>query len=124
MRSSSSETMSKGNRTFGHVLLIKKYWWLHAAIVTAISVIGLVALGVWTYTSVPPLVNFVSSSAGTTVLPEWEIQRGKQVFHLKGLMTYGSFWGDGGERGPDFTAEALHRSEEHTSELQSPLNLV
>lgn len=42
--------------------------------------------------------------------PRVQIQRGKQVFHLKGLMTYGSFWGDGGERGPDFTAEALHHT--------------
>lgn len=83
---------------------------LHALIVTVISVIGLVALGVWTYTSAPPLTNYVLSSTGETVIPEWQIQRGKQVFHLKGLMTYGSFWGDGGERGPDFTAEALHHT--------------
>jgi len=32
------------------------------------------------------------------------------VFHLKGLMSWGSFWGDGADRGPDFTAEALHRT--------------
>ena len=25
-------------------------------------------------------------------------------------MGYGSFWGDGAERGPDFTADALHRT--------------
>ncbi|MDD5559096.1 cbb3-type cytochrome c oxidase subunit I [Candidatus Methylomirabilis sp.] len=105
-----SGTLGKGNRTFGHILLIKKYWWLHALIVTTISVIGLVALGVWTYSSAPPLTNFVLSSNGQTVIPEWQIQRGKQVFHLKGLMTYGSFWGDGGERGPDYTAEALHHT--------------
>ncbi|CBE69496.1 putative Cytochrome c oxidase subunit I precursor; nitric oxide-like (norZ) [Candidatus Methylomirabilis oxygeniifera] len=110
MRSSSSSGMGKTNRTFGQALLIKKYWWLHALIVTVISVIGLVALGVWTYTSAPPLTNYVLSSTGETVIPEWQIQRGKQVFHLKGLMTYGSFWGDGGERGPDFTAEALHHT--------------
>ncbi|TAL39488.1 MAG: nitric-oxide reductase, partial [Methylovulum sp.] len=106
-----SGTLSKGNRTFGHILLVKKYWWLHALIVTLISTVGLVALGVWTYASAPPLVNFVAASnSGTVVIPEWEIQRGKQVFHLKGLMTYGSFWGDGGERGPDYTAEALHHT--------------
>ncbi|PWB42345.1 MAG: nitric-oxide reductase [Candidatus Methylomirabilota bacterium] len=105
-----SDMVSKPHKTFGQMLLVKKYWWLHAAIVTGISLIGLVALGVWTYTSAPPLTNFVSSSTGETVIPEWEIQRGKQVFHLKGLMTYGSFWGDGGERGPDFTAEALHHT--------------
>ncbi|WP_337286746.1 cbb3-type cytochrome c oxidase subunit I [Candidatus Methylomirabilis sp.] len=102
--------LSKSSRTFGQMLLVKKYWWFHALIVTTISLIGLVALGVWTYTSAPPLTNFVSSSSGEAVIPEWEIQRGKQVFHLKGLMTYGSFWGDGGERGPDYTAEALHHT--------------
>src|SRR3989304_3055437 len=106
----SSGTLSKGRRTFGHILLIKKYWWLHALIVGVISVTGLIALGVWTYSSAPPLVDYVSSSTGETVIPQWQIQRGKQVFHLKGLMTYGSFWGDGGERGPDYTAEALHHT--------------
>jgi nitric oxide reductase subunit B len=92
------------------MLLVKKYWGLHAAIVGTISLIGLVALGVWTYASAPPLTNFVLVSTNETVIPEWQIQRGKQVFHLKGLMTYGSFWGDGGERGPDYTAEALHHT--------------
>ncbi|MDE2060673.1 MAG: cbb3-type cytochrome c oxidase subunit I, partial [candidate division NC10 bacterium] len=105
-----SATVSRTHKTFGQMLLVKKYWWLHALIVTGISVIGLIALGVWTYSSAPPLVNFVSSSTGETLIPEWQIQRGKQVFHLKGLMTYGSFWGDGGERGPDYTAEALHHT--------------
>ena len=84
----------KNERTFAQVLLIKKYWWLHAAIVTAISVIGLIALGVWTYSGAPPLVNYVDST-GKVVIPEYEMNRGKQVFHLKGLMLYGSFWGDG-----------------------------
>ena len=107
-----NEAVSKAkmHRTFAQALLIKKYWWLHALIVTAISVIGLIALGVWTYAGAPPLVNFVSSTTGEVVIPEWEMNRGKQVFFLKGLMTYGSFWGDGAERGPDFTAEALHRT--------------
>ncbi|MDE2485476.1 MAG: nitric-oxide reductase, partial [candidate division NC10 bacterium] len=107
---SGTATKSKNERTFAQALLIKKYWWLHALIVTTISVIGLIALGVWTYVGVPPMTNFVSATSGETVIPEWEMQRGKQVFHLKGLMTYGSFWGDGAERGPDFTAEALHRT--------------
>ncbi len=92
-----NEAVSKAkmHRTFAQALLIKKYWWLHALIVTTISVIGLIALGVWTYASAPPLVNFVSSTTGAVVIPEWEMNRGKQVFFLKGLMTYGSFWGDG-----------------------------
>jgi nitric oxide reductase subunit B len=50
------------------------------------------------------------SASGETVIPASSITRGKEVFHLKGLMSWGSFWGDGADRGPDFTAEALHRT--------------
>ena len=96
-------------RTFAQVLLDKKSWWAHFAIVSAISVVGLVFLGTWTYTGAPPVASFVSPS-GDTVIPESVIVRGKEVFHLKGLMSWGSFWGDGADRGPDFTAEALHRT--------------
>jgi len=97
-------------RTFAQVLLSKNTWWKHFAIVGAISVVGLLALGTWTYTSAPPITNFVSRSTGETVIDADEITRGKEVFHLKGLMSWGSFWGDGADRGPDFTAEALHRT--------------
>ena len=44
------------------------------------------------------------------MIPASAVSRGKEVFHLKGLMSWGSFWGDGADRGPDFTAEALHRT--------------
>ncbi|TAJ95298.1 MAG: nitric-oxide reductase [Gammaproteobacteria bacterium] len=98
------------HQNFAHILLAKKYWWAHFLIVAGISTIGLVALGLWTYSGSPPLTGFVSSTTGEVVIPEWRIQRGKEVFHLKGLMSYGSFWGDGAERGPDFTADALHRT--------------
>ena len=37
------------------------------------------------------------------------IERGQEVFHKYALMEYGSFFGDGAQRGPDFTAEALHQ---------------
>ncbi len=33
----------------------------------------------------------------------------EELFHLRGMMSYGSFLGDGSERGPDYTAEALHQ---------------
>ena len=79
-------------RTFAQVLLDKKSWWAHFAIVSAISVVGLVFLGTWTYTGAPPVASFVSPS-GDTVIPESVIVRGKEVFHLKGLMSWGSFWG-------------------------------
>jgi len=71
-------------------------------------VAGLVYLGTATYSSAPPLTDFRAES-GETVISRDQITRGEEVFHLRGLMSYGSFWGDGAERGPDFTADALHR---------------
>src|SRR5581483_2499210 len=88
----------------------KPNWWVQFAVVSGVSVAGLVALGTWTYTSAPPRAPFVSSATGTEVIPLGQILRGQELFHLRGLMSWGSFWGDGAERGPDFTAEALHRT--------------
>lgn len=89
------------------LLLNKKYWWVHFLIVAAISIAGLIYLGRTTYTGAPPLVDF-KSSTGETVISRQDIHRGEKVFHNRGLMGYGSFWGDGATRGPDFTADALH----------------
>jgi nitric oxide reductase subunit B len=91
-------------------LVNKKNWLTHFLIVAGISIAGLIYLGGATYTGAPPLVDFVSSSSGETVLSLKQITRGKELFHIRGLMSWGSFWGDGGERGPDFTADALHRT--------------
>ncbi len=95
---------AKASRNLGKWLLMKPNWWVQFGIVVGISVVGLVALGTWTYTSAPPRVAFVAESSGKVVIPEEEIRRGQEVFHLRGLMSWGSFWGDGAERGPDFTA--------------------
>ena len=90
-------------------LVNKKNWLTHFAIVAGISIAGLIYLGGATYTGAPPLVDYISST-GETVISQKQIKRGKEIFHLRGLMSYGSFWGDGAERGPDFTADALHRT--------------
>lgn len=100
---------SSGTSNLALWLLDKKNWFTHFLIVSVISIGGLVYLGQQTYSGSPPLVNFVSPS-GQTVITADEIKRGKEIFHLRGLMNYGSFWGDGAERGPDFTADALHRT--------------
>jgi nitric oxide reductase subunit B len=78
-------------------------------IVAAICIAGLVYLGRATYTGAPPIADFTTASGEAKISVD-AINRGKRVFHLRGLMSYGSFWGDGGERGPDFTADALHRT--------------
>jgi len=91
------------------ILLNRKYWFGLFLLVVGISVAGLVYLGNATYTGAPPLVDFRSSD-GKSIISAEQIKRGQRVFHLRGLMSYGSFWGDGAERGPDFTADALHRT--------------
>jgi nitric oxide reductase subunit B len=101
--------MSHARRNLAQILHDKKTWRVHFLIVSAICLSGLVYLGTETYTGAPPLEAYVSSS-GETVIPRDAIKRGQEVFHLRGLMSYGSFWGDGAERGPDFTADALHRT--------------
>ncbi|MEW6281422.1 MAG: cbb3-type cytochrome c oxidase subunit I [Candidatus Eremiobacterota bacterium] len=97
-------------KNFAQVLLTKRYWWIHLGIVIGISVVGLVALCTWTYVGCPPLADFVSGSTGRVVISADQVTRGKVIFHERGLMSWGSFWGDGAERGPDFTADALHRT--------------
>jgi nitric oxide reductase subunit B len=87
----------------------KKNWIAQFMIVAGISIAGLIYLGGATYTGAPPRVDY-KSSTGETVISLEQIKRGQEVFHLRGLMSYGSFWGDGAERGPDFTADALHRT--------------
>jgi len=90
-------------------LVNKKNWLTHFLIVTVICVAGLIYLGGATYTGAPPLVNYVSPT-GKVVISQQQIKHGQDLFHIRGLMSYGSFWGDGAERGPDFSADALHRT--------------
>lgn len=101
---------SRARKNLGKWLLAKPNWLIQFGVVAGISLVGLMALGTWTYVSAPPRVPFVSASTGAQVIPLADILRGQEVFHLRGLMSWGSFWGDGAERGPDFTAEALHRT--------------
>lgn len=104
-----SSAASSGSSNLAMWLLNKKNWFTHFLIVAVISIGGLVYLGQQTYSGSPPLVKFVDST-GQTVITAEQIKRGQELFHLRGLMNYGSFWGDGAERGPDFTADALHRT--------------
>ena len=92
---------------FAQVLLNKNNWAYQFAAVILICLGGLLYMGDATYDSAPPLADFVSED-GEIVISRTQILAGQEVFHLRGLMSYGSFWGDGAERGPDFTADALH----------------
>jgi nitric oxide reductase subunit B len=101
--------MAQAKRTLAEILQDKRTWWVHSLIVAAICIVGLLYLGERTYSGAPPLEDMVSAS-GETVVSLAQIKHGQEIFHLRGLMGYGSFWGDGAERGPDFTADALHRT--------------
>lgn len=73
-----------------------------------ISLLGVGMIAFQTYVDAPPMSGF-KDMQGQVVMDQKTIERGQEVFHKKALMEYGSFFGDGAQRGPDFTAEALHQ---------------
>jgi len=107
---SKAERESQGGKSnFALILINKRYWWMHFLVVAAISLTGLLYLGRITYTGSPPVVDYTNSS-GQTVISAEMVTHGEAVFHLRGLMDWGTFLGDGAERGPAFTADALHNT--------------
>ncbi len=98
--------MSK-TRTLLTYLMNPKYWWVPFAIILAVSVTGLFFIGYETYEKAPPIPDFTNEE-GQVVISRADILEGQEVFHRYALMEYGSMYGDGALRGPDFTAQALH----------------
>jgi nitric oxide reductase subunit B len=88
-------------------LMNTKNWWGPLTFIAIISLLGVGMIGFQTYNDAPPTANFISED-GKPLITEQTIQKGQIVFHQYALMEYGSFFGDGAQRGPDFTAEALH----------------
>lgn len=84
-----------------------KNWWLPFALILGISLAGVAFIGYETYEKAPPIPDFVDAE-GQVVLSHDQILEGQRVFHHYALMEYGSMFGDGALRGPDFTAQALH----------------
>ena len=82
-------------------------WWGPLTFILIISLAGVGMIGYQTYYDAPPEAAFVTP-AGQVALEKAAITRGQAVFHKYALMEYGSFFGDGAQRGPDFTAEALN----------------
>lgn len=93
-------------QNIGYIMNTKN-WAKPLLFILIISLLGVTLIGFQTYVDAPPLCTF-SDSSGVAIISEKSIQRGQEVFHKKALMEYGSFFGDGAQRGPDFTAEALH----------------
>ncbi|MBN8676524.1 MAG: cbb3-type cytochrome c oxidase subunit I [Chitinophagales bacterium] len=94
-------------RNFISYLLNPKNWWLPLLIIFIISIAGVTMIAVHTYTEAPPIPSYVSSK-NETVFSKEDVLDGQAVFQKYALMEYGSMFGDGANRGPDYTAEALH----------------
>jgi nitric oxide reductase subunit B len=84
-----------------------KHWWKYLLAVVIVGAAGVMYMGASTYKDAPPIPDFVDAQ-GNVLLSEAQILDGQQVFQKYALMNYGSMFGDGAIRGPDFTAEALH----------------
>lgn len=82
-------------------------WWGPLTFILVISLAGVGMIGYQTYFDAPPEAAFVDRT-GKEVMDRAAITRGQKVFHKYALMEYGSFFGDGAQRGPDYTAEALN----------------
>lgn len=85
-----------------------KNWLGPLIFILIISVLGVGLIGYQTYNDAPPFVGFQNQNGENLVLKK-ELEQGQEVFHKYALMEYGSFFGDGAQRGPDFTAESLHQ---------------
>ena len=85
----------------------RKNWWKMFVLIFTVSVSVVGYIGYKTYEFAPPMANF-KDAQGELVIKSKSIIEGQKVFLSKGLMEYGSYLGDGGMRGPDYTAEALH----------------
>ncbi|MBL7965141.1 MAG: cbb3-type cytochrome c oxidase subunit I [Flavobacteriales bacterium] len=88
-------------------LMDPRNWWIPLLIILLVSASGVVMIGRQTYHDAPPIADMVAPD-GTVLITAEAIGDGQEVFLKYGLMEWGSFFGDGGGRGPDFTAEALH----------------
>ncbi|MDQ3263352.1 MAG: cbb3-type cytochrome c oxidase subunit I [Myxococcota bacterium] len=77
-------------------------------LVLFVGVTGVMVMGIKTYQDAPPIPDFTSRS-GEVVVSHELILQGQSVFQRYALMDYGSFFGDGANRGTDFTADALHQ---------------
>src|SRR5262245_438711 len=109
----STSTDGKGNgnenaapKNISYIMNTKN-WWGPLTFIFIISILGVGMIRFQTYNEAPPMTEFVSAD-GAMLISRADIEHGQKVFHQYALMEYGSFFGDGAQRGPDFTAEALH----------------
>jgi len=98
----------ESKKGFIHFVMNPKKWWIPLTFIFVISITGVGIIGFETYYEAPPIPTFVNE-AGEPVFGTADILEGQAVFQRSALMDYGSMFGDGANRGPDFTAQALHQ---------------
>ena len=90
-------------------LMNPRKWWIPITIILVVSITGVSIIGYETYYKAPPIPDYISEN-GDNVFTQDEILAGQSVFLKYALMEYGSMFGDGANRGPDYTAQALHQT--------------
>ena len=111
MQQNDTNASSNGNGSSSKniaYLMNTRNWWGPLTFIFIISLLGVGMIGFQTYREAPPVAQF-SDPQGKVLISTSSIEQGQSVFHKYALMEYGSFFGDGAQRGPDFTAEALHQ---------------
>lgn len=93
-------------------------WWGPLTFILIISLAGVGMIGYQTYFDAPPEAAFAKAS-GEVAMEKEAIIRGQEVFHKYALMEHGSFFGDGAQRGPDYTAEALNLTARYMAEYEA-----
>ncbi|MBK7798752.1 MAG: cbb3-type cytochrome c oxidase subunit I [Saprospiraceae bacterium] len=101
------ENQNTSSKSISYIMNTKN-WWGPLTFILIISILGVGMIGYQTYIDAPPMSGF-SDDKGNVVIDKKTLEHGQEVFHKYALMEYGSFFGDGAQRGPDFTAEALHK---------------
>jgi nitric oxide reductase subunit B len=96
--------MAKKN--FITFLLNPKNWWLPLLVIFTISIAGVTMIGVHTYSEAPPIPTYVNAK-NEVVFSKEDVLNGQSIFLRYALMEYGSMFGDGANRGPDYTARGV-----------------
>jgi nitric oxide reductase subunit B len=92
-------------------------WWIRGMlIVMAVGFTGLIAITLLAYRNAPPIPARVVDAQGVTLFTGDDVSEGQAIFLKYGLMDNGSIWGHGAYIGPDYSAQALHRMGEDTTE--------
>lgn len=95
-------------KSFIDFLMNPKKWWIPLTIIFIVSFTGVTYIGFETYYEAPPIPDFINEESEAIITKD-DILQGQEVFQKYALMEYGSMFGDGAGRGPDFTAQALHQ---------------